>query len=119
MDACKLMMMSQTANGKVFVCNGCNKYHLEYKNLQFSFNESEYRFFVDYFNKIDADYWESINKNTLYRKKIMVPIGHHNFTMMFDYVEILELRELFGQSETSLDTNQFLLSHFNLELCRN
>jgi hypothetical protein len=119
MDACKLRLMKQTINGKVFVCNSCNKFHVEYKNLQFTFSESEYRFFVDYFTKIDTAYWETINKNSIYQKKIMVPIGHHNFTMMFDCFEIVELRELLGEPGTTQSFNALLVSEMGLELCPN
>jgi hypothetical protein len=95
MKQCKLEVLSRSINGKIFKCHTCNKIHIEYKNLNFTFSENEYHFFKDYFLKLEPEKWERINQNTFYKKKIMVPIGHRNFTAMFNTEEIYEIKNMF------------------------
>lgn len=109
-------VMNQTENGKVFRCSGCNKIHIEYKNLNFNFSEDEYENFINYFKELNGPYWESVNANIEFEKKIIVPIGHKNINMLLDNRELEELKQLFSRPIT----NQFeLLSYFNYDISSN
>ncbi len=108
MKQCKLEVLSSSVNGKIFKCHTCNKIHIEYKNLNFAFSENEYFFFKDYFLKLKPEKWERINQNTIYKRKIMVPIGHRNFTIMFHSNEIYEIKELFGNHKTKSNYSEMI-----------
>jgi hypothetical protein len=82
-------------NGKIFKCSRCSKIHIEYKNLHFTFSEVEFVFFKDFFLKLEPEKWEFINRNSFYIRKIMVPMGHKNFSALFHATEINELKEMF------------------------
>ena len=94
MEQCKSTILKQTSHGKLVLCKGCNKYHIEFKNLKFSFNTTEFKDFVNYFNDLDGTYWTDINQTTVYFRKINVPIGHKNVTTLFTAEEITELLDL-------------------------
>ncbi|PCH71323.1 MAG: hypothetical protein COC06_01420 [Bacteroidales bacterium] len=109
-------VMNQTENGKIFRCSGCSKIHIEYKNLNFNFDDEEYKNFANYFMELDGPYWENVNIHVHFRKKIIVPVGHKNLNMLLDNSELQELKQLFSKSIT----HQFnLLSHFNYDIFNN
>ena len=98
MKNCKKEILRQTENGKVIKCSTCNQFHVEFNNLHFTFNEEEFKYFRNYFLELDTQYWEAVNADTLYSRKIMVPVGHKNITAMFQSSEVIELRRLFSAS---------------------
>ena len=109
-------IINQTQNGKVFRCSGCNKIHIEYKNLNFNFDDEEYKNFACYFMELDGPYWESVNSHVSFRKKIIVPVGHKNLNMLLNNSELEELKQLFSRPIT----NQFeLLAYFNYDISNN
>lgn len=108
MGNCKLYVISRTLNGKIFHCHTCNKIHIEYKNLNFNFSEDEFIFFKDYFLKLDPEKWEKINRDTCYCRKVMIPIGHKNFTAMFHAAEIYELKELFKKTRNRYNEDDLI-----------
>jgi hypothetical protein len=89
-----MTILSETENGKIFKCDTCNKIHIEFKNFEFLFNQNEYKFFRKYFDEFDGEYWESINSNSVYERKIIVPIGHKNVRMLLSLTELEELKFL-------------------------
>ena len=109
-------VMNQTENGKIFRCSGCNKIHIEYKNLNFNFDEEEYENFANYFMELDGPYWESVNTHVEFGRKIIVPVGHRNLNMLLNTRELEELKQLFSGPIT----NQLeLLSYFNYDISNN
>ena len=108
--------INQTENGKVFRCSGCNKIHIEYKNLNFNFDEEEYENFANYFMELDGPYWESVNTHVKFGKKIIVPVGHKNLNMLLDNDELQELKILFSRRSAN---HLNLLTHFSYKLINN
>lgn len=108
--------LSKTENGNVFRCSGCNKIHIEYKNLNFNFNEREYVRFARYFKELDALYWEKINSHLPYRKKIIVPVGHSSFNVLLNKEEVQELKTLFSNS---LNHPYEMITNFKYQLSHN
>lgn len=102
-------VISQTPNGRVFICPNCEKIHIEFHNFLFSFNEDEYRYFQHSFARMDGCYYETINSNIVYSRKIIVPIGHKNVSMMLNRYELSELQRLLKGSR-GIDTPSFFLS---------
>ncbi len=107
-----IQLINRTTNGKVFKCSKCTNIHLEYKNLSFNFTKDEYVKFKNYFLTIDGEYWENLNKNSFYDRKIMIPIGHKNFMISMNSVEVYELKALF--SEKKQHEKRVDLSSFNI-----
>ena len=90
-------IISQTVNGRVFTCPFCNMIHVEYKNLNFNFEDkTECEHFAKYFLRLDGEHWEKQNAESCFSRKIIVPIGHKNFHMILNNEELLELKELFS-----------------------
>jgi hypothetical protein len=87
-----MTIINQTDNGKVFRCPSCNKIHIEYKNLEFLFDHTEYKFFCDYFKNLNGEYWENLNAESIYKRKIIIPIGHKNIRILLFSCELDELK---------------------------
>jgi len=101
-------VISQTANGRVFICPSCDKIHVEFHNFLFSFDQQEYRYFKRCFERMDGCYYEAINSEIVYQRKIIVPIGHKNASMMLNRFELKELQDLLGGTVKSSDLPVFL-----------
>lgn len=112
-------VIKKTANGKIFKCNKCKSVHIEYKNLNFNFNKQDFEKFIKYFQDIDADFYEEINRNSDFKRKIVLPIGHQNFNILFDKKEWNEFKELLTEKSQNncLDfiknTEIFEVQHLN------
>jgi hypothetical protein len=108
--------INQTENGKVFKCSSCNKIHIEYKNLNFNFDNKEYLHFAKYFQKLDGQYWEYLNRESPYQRKIQVPIGHKNLNILLSNTELQELKLLFSKP---IVCQPKIISHFNYNIHNN
>ncbi len=84
----------QTPNGRVYRCAACNKIHVEYKTLSFSFNPAEYHQFRDYIQQLDPEFWAAQNQRHNGERKILIPINHPTLMMKFRPEEVDELKEL-------------------------
>ncbi len=62
--------------------------------MKFTFERKEFEQFRKYFLNLEPEYWESLNKNSVYNRKIMVPIGHKNVVTMFNTSEIYEIKSM-------------------------
>jgi hypothetical protein len=89
-------IINRTANGTVFRCDKCKKIHIEFNNLNFNFAPPEYEFFVDFFRRLNEDFWESVNARSVYKRKIIVPIQHRNFMILMNSREVKEMKVLLG-----------------------
>ena len=109
----KHKILKQTQNGKIFLCADCDKYHIEYKNLSFSLNDDDFRYFKKYFLSLQPEIWEESNKDTIYKRKVIVPIGHSKVTALFHAKEIYEIKQLFIEANTC-DDNSYFSKHQDL-----
>ena len=87
---------NKTENGKVFKCSKCDAIHIEFNNLNFNFSEKQYKHFANYILKLDGNEWEYKNRNSHYRRKIIIPIGHKNVNILLNNAELQELKQLFS-----------------------
>ncbi len=111
--------LSRTANGKIFMCSHCDKLHIEYNNFEFSFNPKEFNYFTDCINRIDGEYYEALNSNSPYSRKVIVPIGHRNISMLLSRSELNELKQLLNYS-SGMRYKQFLTSkEISASVCEN
>lgn len=88
------MELFNTKNGRVFKCKNCKAIHIEYKNLNFNFNRDQYDHFRGYIIDLNGEEWEGKNKTSIYKRKIVIPIGHKNFNVLLNKEELAELKEL-------------------------
>lgn len=114
---CNNKSLAQNSNGNILYCQSCKKYTIEYKNLCFTFSEKDYQQFRDYFIRLDAEYWEYKNADTIYRRKVIVPVGHKKLNAVFNRREIEELQQLLQTKEHKVYTENISkalkLSAFN------
>lgn len=92
-------IIKRTKNGLLFYCNSCNLIHLEFKNLNFNFSEKQMDQFTDYIQKLNAKEWEELNKNSPFKRKIVVPISHDSFNFLLNGKELLELQKLVSSTK--------------------
>ncbi len=93
-SACDKEILKQTAHGSLIKCHSCKQYHIEFNNLHFSFDAEDFRFFRKYFAELQPEKWEDVNRTSLYRRKIMVPLSHKNVMALFNSAEVREMKQL-------------------------
>lgn len=106
-----IQLISKTSNGRIYICSSCANIHIEYKNLSFSFTKEEYDSFKKYFSTIDGEYWESRNKDSFHDRKIQIPIGHKNFKIAMNSIEVYELKVLLSDEKSGENRFDLLGSH--------
>ncbi len=110
--------INQTKNGRIFRCVSCNKIHIEFNNINFNFNDEEYEHFVDYFKDLDGEFWELVNSNSNYKRKIIVPVGHRNINFLLNNEELDELKELLTHAIIKNKSIK-LINKFKYSICNN
>jgi hypothetical protein len=105
-----------TRHGKVFICNQCDAIHIEFKNLNFNFSQSQYDSFANYLSKIDGESWERKNKDSKFNRKIIIPLGNSGANMLLSNDELLELRALLSISKIAMTTKKTIIGPFTF-LC--
>lgn len=104
---------NKTENGKVFKCSNCEAIHIEYKNLNFNFSEEQYKHFADCILELDGIEWEHKNRNSHYRRKIIIPIGHKNVNVLLNNVELQELKQLFSYKKKIIVSENIKIMNIN------
>ena len=89
------MILRSSANGQIFVCNQCQKIHLEFGNFSYDFtSEHKLNNFFGYLEQIDGLFYENQNQASAYRRKIMVPIPDTGLKVLFTSGELYEIKHL-------------------------
>lgn len=114
---CYKKIVSISTHGQIIKCSTCNKFHIEFKNLQFDLNPLEFSFFKKCFLNLDAAYWEYKNERSQSFRKILIDLNHENISARFNKEEIMKLQELLSGSKTN---EEFLkVDHFDVSFCSN
>jgi len=112
--------INKTQNGQIFKCDKCKAIHIEYKNLNFNFSVEQFDHFADYLTKLDGKYWENKNKNSQFKRKIIIPIGYNSFKVLLTRDELEELKNLFFIKEKPLSVvQQHKIMNMNFTLILN
>lgn len=90
-----MKVLSKTMHGQIFLCNACQLYHIEFKNLSFNFTDEQLDNFKQYLQNLNGDQLEMENNFLPYKRKIVVPIGHQSVSILLDKNELNELIQLF------------------------
>lgn len=102
------MILRSSANGQIFVCNQCQKIHLEFGNFTLDFaSETPLNNFLSHLEQVDGLYYEHLNKSTSYRRKVMVPIPDTGLKILFTSGELDEIRNLI-RSFTSRNSKELV-----------
>lgn len=102
----KLIIIQKTNNGKIFKCFKCNLIHIEFKNINFNFTDSQYKHFVEYIMKVNGKEWEYRNRDTSYSRKILIPIGYQNINILFNNEELIEFKCLLDMYQLNSNYTQ-------------
>ncbi len=95
------IFLNRTVNGNVFRCSKCNLIHIEFKNINFNFTDSQFSHFAEYLNNIDGAEWENKNRNTNFTRKILIPIGYQNINILLNNEELTEFKCLLKTQQLS------------------
>ncbi|MBI9067382.1 MAG: hypothetical protein JEZ09_08830 [Salinivirgaceae bacterium] len=87
-------IINETKNGKVFICKSCKKIHVEFNNLNFNFTKEEFYHFSRYISQVNGEYWEKVNTDSTYRRKILIPLDHKNLNLLLNKEELEEMKIL-------------------------
>lgn len=91
------MILHSSRNGQIFICNHCQKIHLEFGNFTFDFSsQDQLKNFLSHLKQIDGSYYEERNKYSAYYRKIMVPVPETRMKMLFTLNELNEIKDLIG-----------------------
>ncbi len=113
-------ILNKSTNGKVYICSSCDKVHIEFNNLLFSFDKEEYKYFRNCLIQVNGIHYEKVNRGLSYERKIIVPVGHKNVTMLLNNSELTELKQLLSRSLNQIEHNIFIsVSEIGLELSSN
>ena len=86
--------IAQTKNGHLLKCKDCKIYTLILNNLFFEFTLEEFENFKLYIRDIEIGYWEQKNVCGYLKRKIPVPTLQQNLVLMFNRIEVEELKLL-------------------------
>lgn len=110
-------LLNRTENGKIFKCDCCNRIYIEYKNLNFIFEDEEYDHFCRYIKELDGRFWEESNAHSVFRRKIVMSVSHKNLRVLLNNAELEELKTLL---ETGIYTPRAEIApEMNYCICRN
>lgn len=85
----------QSANGQIFLCDKCDKVHVEFNGIGIDFaNQFHLQAFYRYLKSIDGAYYEEKNREKQYRRKIVIPLPESKGKMLFTNGELMEFRQL-------------------------
>ncbi len=88
-------MVKTSANGQIFVCQSCSKIHLEFGCFSVDFmGPKSLKIFLNYLLDIDGEKYEQINKEKIYRRKIIVPLKQAGINLHFTSGELQEVCNL-------------------------
>lgn len=86
--------INATKEGKIFYNSENEKYHIEFKNLNFIFTEVQFLNFKKYFKELDGTYYSVINRNSYYKRSLVIPLLGGTINMLLNTEELYEIREL-------------------------
>ena len=85
----------QSANGQIFLCDKCDKIHIEFNGIGVDFsNQFHLQAFYRYLKSIDGEYFETKNRSKQYRRKILIPMPDSKCKLLLTNGELNEFRQL-------------------------
>lgn len=88
-------MKRETLNGKIFICENCNKIHLEFGTFGIDFiDEEQLNEMLTFLKGIKAMKLDRDADDSPYRRKIIIPFQNTNIKTLLNAEELAELCDL-------------------------
>ena len=71
-----------------------NEFIIEFGNISWRLTAFQFRLLRDFVLRIDGDYYERINRDSFYRRKIRIPVKGTNLSILLYQEELGDLKEL-------------------------
>ena len=94
----KSIIVAKTTNGQVIYCDGCRLFHIEYGNIHLSLWIESMHELWEYLTHLDLDHMEYMNRDNVYKRKIMISMEEKRMNLVFNKEELLELQSLLEQA---------------------
>ncbi len=89
------MYSIKSANEQAFKCVSCKKIHLEFGHFSVDFpGKKDLQIFLTFLQIIDGPKFEEENNQSIYRRKISVPMEGYGIKLQFTKGELIELQSL-------------------------
>lgn len=88
--------IGKVKSGELTLCTNCHHYHLTFNNIFFEFTQKEFTQFKKYIFQLDTEYWNENYPSSKVRRNIPVPTLQENLILLFNQIEIEELKNLFS-----------------------
>ncbi|HXK80753.1 MAG TPA: hypothetical protein PLO05_01185 [Bacteroidales bacterium] len=89
-------ILYNTPNGQIFRLKKTGDFIVEFKNVSWRFKKIQLIRFKNYIFGINAEYLEDINKNSILKRKIVIPVSITNISILLNLNEWKELKDLLG-----------------------
>ncbi len=92
---CKIVALTLSPSGSVSFCKCCNKYYLEYGNIQMKISKEEMKQMKTTLESIDLNYWFSDSASKGFdTEKIYIDIRPTAVRLRFNKQEFIQLLQL-------------------------
>jgi hypothetical protein len=108
-------ILNRTTNGQIFRLKKTGDFIVEFKNVSWRFNKVQMIRFKNYIYAINAEQLENINKNSILKRKIVIPVSITNISILLDLNEWNELKELLGGFNMMMFDPNDIYDSINLE----
>lgn len=71
-----------------------NEFIIEFGNLSWKLTLYQFRMMKDFIKRIDGEFYETLNKDSFYRRKIRIPIKSTNLSILLNQNELHDLKLL-------------------------
>lgn len=71
-----------------------NEFIIEFGNLSWKLTLYQFRMMKNFIKRLDGQFYEELNKDSFYRRKIRIPIKTTNLSILLNQDELLDLKTL-------------------------
>lgn len=92
---CKIVNLTITTDGNISFCHTCNKYYVEFGNIQMKISKDELKQMKKTFDGIDMEYWFSARASSIQTtQSIYIDIKPTSLRLRFNKKEFVQLKQL-------------------------
>jgi hypothetical protein len=88
---------------------------IEFGNLSWKLSFLQFSMLKKFVLRIDGEYYENLNENSFYRRKIRIPVKGTNLSILLNLEELEDLKELFaGIPENALKEDDIFAALYDI-----
>ena len=88
-------MKRETLNGRIFICQSCQKIHLEFNSFAMDLkNRETLTEMLTFLKAVKATSSDELNESMPFRRKIMIPFSETNIKLLLTAEELEEIIQL-------------------------